>query len=363
MAAVLTAVTGSTALLLYITAQDALDREQYTASWPAQSGGVQLTELRYNPATQTQTATQIDPAAVEATFSSELPSFDARVITSTVEMCGDSSCVPGSVTALPPPQNRCFLSVLEREPTDAERRRGDKDWRCTDPGLVISGDFTGTPVGGADLLDLVTGGRSTASAVATLERGGVVVFSRALVRDDGSVTFEVVSDEEALAAQKAGRGVRPRTVSLPATYLPVRDVVGGTAVYSPGAAKDFGQKTRPSVLLMHFDQLPTTDQEEAAQLALKSAGMDIWFGVERGYTSDYGLGCWRSCSAPASSLSARPAWRPAWRRPTRARTTRRWPRSGRHRGCAGPWPGRRRSRSRGSARRWASPPGSSPLSP
>ena len=50
MAAVLTAVTGSTALVLYVASLDAHDREAYTPSWPSMTGGgMSSSHLRLQP--------------------------------------------------------------------------------------------------------------------------------------------------------------------------------------------------------------------------------------------------------------------------------------------------------------------------
>jgi putative ABC transport system permease protein len=61
-------------------------------------------------------------------------------------------------------------------------------------------------------------------------------------------------------------------------------------VYSPAAAAALGLRTRPGALLLRFDTLPTTDQEEAARAALADAGIESSLSIERGYVSDYGLG-------------------------------------------------------------------------
>ena len=290
MAAVLTAVTGSTALLLLVTAQDAHDREQYRPSWPAHSAGIQLTEYRYDRATGKPSTVELDPRTVLAAVAGQLPPFRSRVVTSTVEMCAEPDCVSGYVNVTPPPENECPLLTLHRAPTPAETRRATTDPRCTDDGTRFSGNFDGTPVGGSAVVDLVTAGRSTRAAADTLARGGVVVFSRGLVRDDGTVTFQVVTDAEARAAQDTGKEPQPHDVSLPATYLPVPEVTGGSAVYSPAAARTLGLQTRPGVLLLTFGALPSTDQEDAARRALQAAGIGQGLSVERGYTSSYGLG-------------------------------------------------------------------------
>ena len=51
MAAVLTAVTGSTALVLYVASLDAHDRADYTPTWPSMTGAVELASFEYDSAT------------------------------------------------------------------------------------------------------------------------------------------------------------------------------------------------------------------------------------------------------------------------------------------------------------------------
>lgn len=289
MAAVLTAVTGSTALLLYITALDAHDREEYQPSWPTMSAGVALDKSTYHPATGEQTVTALDPGTIRAALAGKLPPFDAQVVTTTDETCADADCSPAWAEAVPPPQNVCPI-WQDREPTAAEQEKYADDWRCAGAGLAMSGSFGGVPVGGGEVLDLVTGGKATSAATAALDSGGVVVFSRGLVRDDGTVTFRTISGAEARSASAEGREPTVRTVSVHGYYLKVARVTGGPAVYSPGTAKALGLTVKPSTMLLRFDQLPSTDQEEAAQKALQGAGLDTYLSVERGYTSDYGLG-------------------------------------------------------------------------
>jgi len=189
----------------------------------------------------------------------------------------------------PPPANACLLDGLGREPNAAERRRFEQDWRCNQAaGYVINGNFAGTPVGGEATLRAVAG---TAPQAATdvLAAGGVVVLQRSLVLD-GQVTFDVVSHEEAQAAADEGREPVARQVRLPGTYVST-DAGSAAAVYSAAAADRLGLDVRPSTVLMRFDRLPSTDEEDAARGALEAAGIEPYtFSVERGYVSEYGLG-------------------------------------------------------------------------
>jgi putative ABC transport system permease protein len=284
MAAVLTAVTGSTALLLYVAAVDAHDREMYTPSGPADSGAVQLVDYDWHRSGGGDGTTFAPADRVLDAIRPELPPFTATVVETTIE-CFEEPCASAAVVT--PPENECFVWLLDRMPTAAEKRRADRDWRCRQT-FGSSGTFPGTPVGRSEVLELATGGVSSRDAVAALQAGGVVVFDRADVLD-GRARFEVVTGEEAAAAEAAGRETEVRTVELPAAYLPVEQRFA-EAVYSPEAAARLGVATGPGTLQLRFVEVPSTDDEEAANAALRNAGLDVGLRVERGYTSDYGLG-------------------------------------------------------------------------
>ncbi len=291
MAAVLTAVTGSTALLLFVAAMDARDRETYTPTWPALTGGVELTRTTYDSVTGSETRTRIDPDRVLAAIRPELPPFTAGIVPTLDTGCpgDDLGCVPGYVVLPVPAEQECFLWSLVGQPTEAQLRRAERDPRCQESEQVISGQLAGAPVGGGDVLSLVTRGVRPAAAVEVLERGGVVVFDPRLLGRDGTVTVEVVSSAAAAAAQDADSEPASRRVVLPAAVVPVGSVLA-EAVYSAGAAEALGVATAPSTLLLEFDSLPTQDEEEAAAAALAEAGLQLNFSVERGYVSEYGLG-------------------------------------------------------------------------
>jgi putative ABC transport system permease protein len=291
MAAVLTAVTGSTALLLYVASLDAQDRERYQPSWPEGSGAVGLLSFDYDQATGTERTTREDPDRVLAAIRSELPPFQHQVVTSTIEGCIDDveECTGGWAEPLVPAENECFLWSLEREPTTEEYAKAEQDPRCSDQGLTISGSFSGTPVGGAEVLEIVTGQPVPDGARQVLGDGGVIVFSPNMMAADGTVTFDVVTGEEQQAADEAGREPQATQVRLPAAYLDVGSALADR-VYSPVAAQKLGLAVKPSTVLIDFDRLPTTGEEEAAAAAMEQAGLRTYLDVERGYQSGYGLG-------------------------------------------------------------------------
>ncbi len=257
MAAVLTAVTGSTALLLYVTSMDAHDRETYQPSLPAGHGLVNLIDDQYHPASQTWTHAVLDASDTEATIRGSLPPFTSSVVDVTDDNCFDEFC-------------------------------GYVNLHSAD-GFYGGGGFNGTPVGdAATLRELV--GSASAAAVRTLADGGVVITQRGVVTD-GHVTFDVVTKDESQRSSEDGTEAVPTAVTLPATYVrPTEDAAPGL-VYSAGAAKALGLTVRPGALLLDFSTLPTQDQQEAATASLtasRSASGSLT--VERGYVSQYGLG-------------------------------------------------------------------------
>lgn len=289
MAAVLTAVTGSTALLLYVAALDAHDREAYLPSWPAMSGGVQLATYDYDR-NGNETHTVSDPARVVAAITPALPPFESLVVRSTNESCGSPGCAEGYAVPEIPPENECFLYSIVGEPTAAQRDRADGDPLCNEgQETIVSSQSNGTPVGGPELVGPLTGQSRTPAGAEMLDRGGVVVFWSAPVRSDGTVVFDVVTAEEDKAAVAAGRDPVSRQVTLPATYIKSTSAAA-QIIYSPEAAAKLGLTTEPTTLFLRFDQLPTTGQVEAAQKAMSDAGLTSWLSVERGYVSGYGLG-------------------------------------------------------------------------
>jgi putative ABC transport system permease protein len=276
MAAVLTAVTGSTALLLYVTALDASDRVAYSPAWPTNTAGLNLVRDEYHPATQTTTVTHIDPVRADQAVRTLLPPYRAAVVRSTDQICQTQYC--GYVSIVVPPENAC---------PDASAAN---DARCsTDEGSGSNqGDFRGTPVGGRETLRAL-GLRPTAAAEDALRRGGVVVYDPAQVRN-GTVRFDVITEAAAAAAGDSGQPA-VRHVQLPGAYVPTHGQAAGDALYSAAAATALGLTASPSTMLLHFDRLPTGDEEDAARAALLTTGADTYsFSVERGYTSEYGLG-------------------------------------------------------------------------
>lgn len=259
MAAVLTAVTGSTALLLYVTSTDAHDRETYQPTWAPQTAGITLHTSRFDATANKTITTLLDPDRVTRLLAPTLPPFTATTIDATVECDSDGSC--GSLSP------RLF---------------GVQDGYST-------GSFSGTPVGDETTVRGITG-RPSAAAADVIRRGGVVVFDRSFIRR-GQVRLDVTTLADAREAARRGDDTpATTTVRLPAVLVP-RGAATVPMMLSARAAKKLGFSVEPSVVLMHFDRLPTTGQQDAARGALANQGLEPYlFSVERGYQSSYGLG-------------------------------------------------------------------------
>lgn len=285
IAAVLTAVTGSVALSLYVASLDDADRRGYRPAWPIGTAGVQL--LRYAPTASGAERSLVDPDRMLAAVRPQLPAFEATVVRTSDQGCeGYSGC---RMIGIPiPTANHCPRDRLDRRSTATETARWGNDWRCAAPTYYDGGDLSGTPVGGPELLTALQA-RSTKEVRQALAAGGVVVLDRRLIHD-GQVTVTITTDRQEQAADAEGRESRSTRLRLPAAFAPS---AGPRVpfVLSLGAASRLHLLAEPTTLIMRFHHLPSRDQEDAARKALTDAGLDdVYFSVERGYQSRYGLG-------------------------------------------------------------------------
>jgi putative ABC transport system permease protein len=274
VAAVLTAVTGATALALVVASFDDRDRANYKPLWPTGTAGVPL-ESFGAPVGGRPQRTRARPDRVVAAVRSELPPF-APLPVRAVPECADPKGACTTANLVLPRRNEC-PAWRTGEPNAAGRTATARDWRCESDRFYEGGGLPSTPVGDAELVRALAG-RAPAAAGRMLDAGGIVVLDRRYVVD-GRVGLEIFS-------QRTGRS---RRVRLPATLLDVRSPPV-LAVYGERAARRLGLRTAPTHLLLSFARLPTTEQEDAARAALRSAGIPASLAVERGYVSDYGLG-------------------------------------------------------------------------
>ena len=266
VAAVLAAVTGATALALAAAAFDARDRESYTPAWPDGTAGVPLEEYTAT-ADGEGSMTLADPDAAILAMRGELPSFTAFAIESEPTCVDPEGC--SYISPVIPKEQECPAGP------DASALAGDP--RCDFAKTYRGTALPATPVGDAELLRLLTG-RTPRAAVEMLESGGVVVLDERYAQD-GRFTVETTSPE----GTPVGRQRLPAVV----VDVPAPPVI---AIYSEGAVETLGIRSAPTHLVLDFERLPTTDEEDAARRELREAGFQGELTVERGYISDYGLG-------------------------------------------------------------------------
>jgi putative ABC transport system permease protein len=288
VAAVLAAVTGSVALLLYVAALDDHDRRQYSPALPVGHAGVPLDQSIFGPEDDVDAPRRYDPVAVERALRGTLPVESTSVVAAAGADCRDGECGRYAHPVLPP-ERACPLWSLQRAPTPGEERAAADDPRCIEgEGSLVSGQVvvSGTPVGGAELLPVLTGGTS-AEAEAALAAGGVVVADPRMVLG-GKVRVEVTEVSE--VAQEPPTADQPSVVELPGAAL--TDVPAPQqAIWSPAAARRLGLAVRDAAVVAQLTRLPTQAEEDAAAAALGAAGVHPeQLLVERGYVSDYGLG-------------------------------------------------------------------------
>jgi putative ABC transport system permease protein len=243
VAAVLTAVAGSVAVALIVTATDAKDRRDYLPSAPIGTVTVQL-----DP--HAPDAPVITPAGAVAALRPALPPFASYPIRTIYNSCPEGTfCGQFSV------------------PTATN---GAESPRSTEYINAYSDQFI---VGSADALPMVAG-ISTSTARDVLARGGLVSFDPKLVRN-GRATISYASSGEATTHQ----------LSVPAVFLKAEAPMG-RAVVSDSLARRLHLPTTIDTLILRPDHLPTAAQLDAANAALP----DRPILVERGYQSRYSAG-------------------------------------------------------------------------
>ncbi|MGZ4632718.1 MAG: FtsX-like permease family protein, partial [Actinomycetes bacterium] len=174
MAAVLTAVTGSTALALYVSAVDASDRASYRPSWPASTAGVQLLQYDYQGVDKPDKRTSVDPARVEAAVQAALPAYTPYVVRTTDERCDGTGSGCSSINLLVPKANLCPTAALGDVSGAAPVSAAARDPRCQERGYE-TGNLPGTVVDDGALLRALHA-PPAGRAASALRAGGVVVF-------------------------------------------------------------------------------------------------------------------------------------------------------------------------------------------
>jgi putative ABC transport system permease protein len=281
VAAVLAAVSGSVALSLYVAALDDADRRSYGFSLPMASAGVPLQEAVFSLGEEELRSYDAD--AVARALESTLP-VESLITVGMIGSCMGTDC--RSAHPVMPPERECPLAQLGRAPTEAEQAAAAEDPRCSPRHGWHRPLLIGTPVGGTDVLEAMTGTASP-DAAAALAAGGIVVHDPRYVVD-GQVRVHVYDASRQSRAQ-LDTGEPLEVVTLPAAAG--EDAETPYTVFSLAAAERLGMAVEDGVVVAQLTRLPTQAEEDALHAALTAAGVPPDRAVvERGYVSDYGLG-------------------------------------------------------------------------
>lgn len=262
VSAILAAVAGSVAVATYVASLDRHDRDAYQASAPE---GVTLLAV-YGTAERERLP--------EATAAVRRVLPDHELLPLRVPQVGTGEA-QGYVDTVVVPEREC--PAYREGVSRVDRVRIER----TDPLCTARTTFpqVGGPVlvGDARLVEAVTGHSDPAYAE-VLAAGGAVVPFRSL-RPDG--TAEVAAHMPSTGPAEP-RVTRVRAVALPLEGFQV-------TVLSRAAAARLGQPVVDAGLVA-LGPMPTPEQEDRLRAAVSDAGISAAPYVERGYTSDYGLG-------------------------------------------------------------------------
>jgi putative ABC transport system permease protein len=273
VAAVMAAVAGGTAALVFVASQSAHDEQEYR---PAAARGVVMMT--------TSALTPDELSAAEATLRRDLPIGTTAPIRG---LPGDNVTYTFASLTRPPsawcpefgdPQAQGEQNPPPARPADVVRA----DPRCVaaDPagweGPALSGMFDDGSV-----LQIVTGQRLPAD-VAALRAGKVITFDRRDLWPDGTVHVAVERSDASDGSSKKRTLVLPGQLSTSAHAL-------DQPIYPLSAAKKMGYPPTVQGLVATTTHLPSGDAEDKAAAALQDT-VDAGFTVERGYVDHYALG-------------------------------------------------------------------------
>jgi putative ABC transport system permease protein len=251
VAAVLTAVAGSVAVALIVTATDAKDRRDYVATAPTGTVTVQLNANSSDGHTA-------NPGAVIAALRPALPRFTAYPIRTVLNSCPEGTPC-GQFAVLP--VNDTPASGFSRPVTLYNEQ------------LVV---------GGASALPVLAGVSSSA-ARDVLTHGGLVSFDPTLVRN-GHATVGYTSTTEA-APPDGSNGRAAHEISVPAVFVKAQAPMG-QAIVSEALAQRLHLITTIDTVAIRPVHTPSRAQQDAANAAVPNSAIS----VERGYQSRYSTG-------------------------------------------------------------------------
>ncbi|MEV6394997.1 ABC transporter permease [Streptomyces sp. NPDC051907] len=290
VAAVLAAVAGTVAVATYTASTDAQGEAEYRAELPHGAVSVILEEDGGR-----------DVPGVRATVQKMLP-IDVRADVDRIAV-GNPNCPMysdkegcGHYEVIVPDENECPLYKTDparpdEDPAEkftvAERRKLNKDWRCTSR-VFGGGNYinAGVMVADANLLKILE--IEDPEAEKALAAGKIVSFDKQNLHKDGTVALRLITDAKAAQeAASAGKEAPGEVKKLAAHQVSdTIDSYGFSMIVPPSAVKTAGLKTAPLGAYFSTDKLPSTEQRQRLESELDKTGSNISLRVEEGYTSE-----------------------------------------------------------------------------
>jgi len=265
--AVAIAVSGSVALGIVITADDAQNRRTYTGFLPL--GYTSVWGVDDSSASDAQRAQRADAL----TRVVDVLGAEGRVDLATAFTEGDAAVAPAETKLAP--GDTWGEPVIVAAPCVPSQCGGE-----------IAGDLA---VGNADLVAFLSGQPIDASVTETLAAGGAVVLRENAIASDGEIrlsTYTALEQDADLSADGGGGLVFRAT--LPAVQVAATQLWAvPAAVISEQTATDLGLVGQRSTVILGNDTVPTQAQVDEASSILEGALMGL--NVERGYQSDLNL--------------------------------------------------------------------------
>jgi putative ABC transport system permease protein len=271
VAAVMAAIAGGSAALLYVASQQAFDRRSYRPATAtgvvAVEGGSEITAAQW--------------PKLEAALRRNLPSLGTITPLRSAEGAASSDEI--QLLLLAAPGRACPLTALADGATPEQQRAAVSDPRCVEPAgkdWLMYG-LGGLMVDDGSALEVLTGTAQPAARTA-LAAGRVVLFDRNQFWPDGTAHLQLSSYQpDATEPQK-------RTVVLPATLVTGSPKLR-PAVLPAASIKRLGMTSSQVGLVAGTSRLPTVNEEEAAGTAVDDIA-SVGFSVERGFVGeDYSI--------------------------------------------------------------------------
>ena len=278
ISAVMAAVAGSMALSVFLGSSNAQNEASYEPTLPYGTAMVMISPDYLGRSDRGA----VDQDAIAAALRANLPT--SSVLTVSSLGCADQPAATGdsprpcgfSAFAELPPERQCPYENLERQLTLDEQKAAARDDRCDRADGTWTSGMMSTVVDDGAAVAAVTGagGDDLVRAAETLQRGGIVVTSPALVKD-GNATLVVESWREDGVAGEAKR------FSVPAYAVSAAPGLS-TLIVSPQVAARAGAKVVPFAVVAVAGRAPTQAEIDAANGAVRGVDGRVYLSVEQG---------------------------------------------------------------------------------